>query len=344
MPLEVEKAYRDHIAKEHEHRAQFGDVRPIIHTDFQGHKFVVVGTEVHWSKSWRFFTDFLQDYIKKVLGAEWGNAELAKDHADRHVIIKWYDAFCEFQKRHPIGANGVGTGEPDGPAFAYLTLAYDLYLLRDHMALRKELVERLKSPEAFQGARYELYVATTMIRAGFKLELENERDPTRKHPEFLATHRETKEVFAVEAKSRHLPGVLGREGSTIQLEAFRLDVRQLVKDAIAKDPTEPYIVFVDANMPPSYARDNREQWVSDVHRAVELADPDALTRGSAFNLMVVTNVPHHYGRQGGNLPDPVFYRMIPAAAHRKVNDAGTLEDIERSLSQSYAIPSEFPED
>ena len=125
-------------------------------------------------------------------------------------------------------------------------------------------------------------------------------------------------------------------------EEFRLDVRQLVKQAIEKDPSEPYVVFIDANMPPSYARENREQWVADVHSAVELADPDAPTHGSAFNLLLVTNVPHHYGRQGGNLPDPVYYRMIPVKARRPVNDPTVFGEIERSLSQSHNIPSEFP--
>ncbi len=346
MPPEVQAQFREKIAREQGRREQYGDVRPIIHTDFQGYKFVAVGSELHWSKQWRLFTDFLLYYVKKVFGNEWGRAELKKLPAERHVVIQWYNAFCEFQARHPVGSDGLASGEPDGPSLAYLTLAYDLYLLGDHNALRKRFVERLKQPEEFQGARYELYVAVNMIRAGFSLQLEDERDGSRKHPEYLATHRGTGEVFAVEAKSRHLPGVLGRPGPPKSW--FRLDIRQLLGRALAKAPAQPYIVFIDGNMPPKYVRESRDEWLADVHRAVELADrglgESGAEQGSAFNLLVVTNVPHHYGEPGGNLPDPVFYRLVPARPGRPVAHPDVFLEIERALSQSYAIPQEFPKD
>jgi len=47
----------------------------IIGTEFGGRRFVAVGSTMHWGK-WKTFFDFLSDYIKQVLGGEWGNAEL----------------------------------------------------------------------------------------------------------------------------------------------------------------------------------------------------------------------------------------------------------------------------
>src|SRR5262249_48176441 len=161
----------------------------------------------------------------------------------------------QLQLRNPTpDANGICSGAPDGPSYAYLLLAYDLYLLGDHGKLRERFVARLKDPEEFQGARYELFVAATMIRAGFDIEPENERDLTRQHPEYVGTHRETAGGFGVGAKSRRLPGVLGFKGEPIREDGFKLDVRQVIKRALEKEEiARPYIVFIDANMPPRYA-------------------------------------------------------------------------------------------
>ena len=208
IPPEVLAKLRVHAERENERQRQFGDVRPIIHTDSQEHKIVAVGKTIYWGK-WRFFTEFLLHFIEKTFGPDWGQAELKKPLAQRHVVMQWFHAFREFQARHPYGPDGLASGAPDGPAFAYLTLAYDLYLLGDHQQLRKRFVERLKRPEEFQATRYELYVGAVMIRAGFDLEAEDERDSSRPHGEYRATHRRTGEVFVVEPRADIGPGYLG---------------------------------------------------------------------------------------------------------------------------------------
>jgi hypothetical protein len=260
--------------------------------------------------------------------------------------MQWYDAFCQFQARQSYGPDGIASGDPDGPSLSYITLAYDLYLLGDHQQLRKRFVERLKRPEEFQGARYELYVAAVMIRAGFDLELENERDSSRPHGEYRATHRRSKEVFAVEAKSRHLPGVLGYPGERKPLESFKLDIRGPLRKALAKKLGLPYIIFIDANMPPDFAEQKRDEWIADVHRAAEHVDHGwgdlGIRVGSAFNFLVVTNIPHHYGVPGATVPEAVFYRLIPANPQMPLKDSSVLLDIERSVDQSHTVPMEFP--
>ena len=74
------------MAKEQARVVRFGEVRPVLHTGYRGYKLVAVGSEIHWSKNWKTFSDFLLDYIKHVLSPEWGKAELEKPFEDRHPI------------------------------------------------------------------------------------------------------------------------------------------------------------------------------------------------------------------------------------------------------------------
>jgi hypothetical protein len=208
--------------------------------------------------------------------------------------------------------------------------------------------KRLRRPTESQGARYEVAVAATMIRAGFDLQLENEKDSNRRHPEFLATHRKTGQVLAVEGKSRHLPGVLGRAGRPIERERFRLDIRGLLRDALAKPVAHPYAIFIDANMPPDFAREERQEWLGDVDRAVGLLDHGfndlGIRIGSGFNFLAITNVPHHYGRPGEPPPNPLFYRLVSSVAQQLLPHPEVLGDIERSPQLIDRVPQEFPTD
>ena len=88
IPAEVLAQIQDRIRKEQLREAAYGKVRPVIHEDFQGYKFVAVGNQLLYSKSWKTFPDFLMSYIAAVLGKDWGNAELAKPLEQRHQILR----------------------------------------------------------------------------------------------------------------------------------------------------------------------------------------------------------------------------------------------------------------
>jgi len=338
-------------AREARRRDAYGEVRPIIHTDFQGHKFVAVGDSLHWSRNWKTVPDFLGDYIKAVLGKEWGNAELVKPQTERHPILQWYGALCRLQQRTkertPGGQDGIYESELDGPSRAYLLLAYDLYVLRDNLRLQESLVRRLKHRDQFQGARYELFVAATMIRAGFDVEYEDERDSTQKHPEFRATDKRTKQVIAVEAKSRHRPGVLGRPGVVESARDFRLGLRGLLEAALEKPVEHPYVIFIDANMPPEIASPlSLVGWRQEVEKAVRLVDIGitgaGLYAGSGFALLVVTNTPDYYGREAGRVPGDLFYAVRPAVSARPLEHPEVIDRVEQALKQYGNIPMAFP--
>lgn len=54
---------------------QQGLGRPIISINKKGQQLVAVGHTIYRSSKWKTFPDFLSDYLKMVLGSEWGNAE-----------------------------------------------------------------------------------------------------------------------------------------------------------------------------------------------------------------------------------------------------------------------------
>ena len=353
IPPEVLSKLAEHQVKEADRQKRLGAVRPIIHADFQGHKFVAVGNELHWSKTWKTFPHFLMDYIKKVLGYEWGQEQQRKPLEQRHPVMQWNHALGELQRHtketQTPTADGLFESELDGPSKAYLLLSYDLYVLRDHTELQDLLLKRLRHTDQFQGARYEVFTAAAMIRAGFKLEFEDEGDVSKKHPEFIATHTRTGQVVAVEAKSRHRPGVLGRPGKLEVGADFKVGIHNLVKDALSKGTKYPFFIFVDANLPPEVTSPLApRQWYEEVGQTVANAD-SGMTKGrifvgSTFNLVAITNNPHHYGEPGKAMPaQGTGYFLKPNTVAVPLEHPEVIGEIETALKIYGNIPAEFPD-
>lgn len=296
----VRNRFLEHHFHEQDRRRICGHVRPIVSAEYRGDRYVAIGGRFLRGK-WKTFLDFLADYIKFVLTPEWGQAELRKPLEQRHVIMQWYDGVCRFQVEH-IKEDGVTTQIiPSGVVAAYYLLAYDLYLLNHHHLMQDVLVRRLKDPNQFQGARYELFVSATAIRAGLRVEFENERDSSRKHPEFIATHPETGQKVAVEAKSRHRNGGLGR-GGIAPVTPPKAGIQRLVRDAAGKIDDIPMVLFLDVNLPDSDPHVFEIPWVMEVLGSlVERAERHHGGK-DPFNIVIITNHPHHYGSP--DEPDP----------------------------------------
>ena len=77
---------------------QQGLGRPIISAESNGYRLVAVKNRLHYSKNWKTFHDFLINYLKSVMGRDWGNAEIAKPAELRHPIGIWYQLLCEQQR------------------------------------------------------------------------------------------------------------------------------------------------------------------------------------------------------------------------------------------------------
>jgi hypothetical protein len=290
-----------HRINEQNRKQKFGNVRKLVHTEHQGQKVVAVGSELFFG-GWKTPIDFLFDFfIKRVFSPTWGKTELKKPFAERHPVLQWYDSLCKLQAQQTPDANGIYGMMPNGAALCYLLLSYDLFTLRQHEALEKKLIQRLRRKDDFQGARYELHAIATCIRAGCDIEFEDESDGSRRHVELTATHRATGQRFAMEAKSRHRPGVLGFKGDRVPDEQVQVGIRGLIEDAIGKPTSEPYVIFLDLNLPPNSAAPLTQEWFD------RIGGPVVEEFGEAgghdpWNMLLFTNNPHHYGDDAAIAP------------------------------------------
>lgn len=351
LPIHIQRNILEHEARQKRFKMLYGNVKPIISIDHKGHKFVAVGNRLHFSKKWKTFHDFLFDYMITCLTPEWGNAELKKDFSERHPIIQWYQYLCEFQ-RHNITKEGeIYSAICTGPVGAYLSLAYDLYILRHHSLLQSKLIDRLKDKNQFQGARYEIYVAAVFVKAGFDIEFEDEADKSKSHCEFIATHKSTSRRYSIEAKSRHRPGLLGRSGEARNHEEIKLRIGGLLRDALKKKADYTRIIFMDVNMPPGEGDPRGNAWFESLNSEITRIESETMT-GIQYPAayLVFTNHPYHY--VGKDEVEPRKNHLLTAVnlPHFKIYDPERAQAIDPpifmlfdSVIEHTRVPCDFNE-
>jgi len=287
LPPEAVKLLAEIAERDQSWKDKYGEARRLVQTDHQGRKFIVVGSKLLHSARWKTVPDFLADYLRMMLGKEWFLAEYRKE-TDQHEIVKWYRSMVEYQQQNNNKEGDLFHGIPSGDYASLLHLSWDLFVMEDNSELQVELIRRLKMKDQFQGARYEAYVAATCIRAGFSIKYEDETDCSRKHPEFIATHKVTGVEISVEAKSRHRKGVLGKEGP--RDEEPIANIRSILKKAELKASTYPHIIFIELNLPPFIFLEEVEAEVMGLLKK-NYGDETVVDR---FNALILTNNPYHY--------------------------------------------------
>ncbi|WP_312218224.1 SEC-C domain-containing protein [Brevundimonas sp.] len=249
-PPEMKRAYAAHLADEAIRRRQQGFGKPIIAVQHGDHQIVAVNNRIMWSKKWQTFPDFLLDYIKDKLTLEWGARENEKALADRHPIMQWHAAFIEYQKRFKAKAGQINSAPVTGVVVCYLGLAYSLYLMDHNADLQAKMLARLRDPAQFQGAFFEMMIASALIRAGYELLLEDEDSRQQRHCEFAAVKTGSGKRYTVEAKSRAVSGLLGRtdnDGGRDNRPFSKLKTH--LHDALDKPSDHERLVFIDINAP-----------------------------------------------------------------------------------------------
>ena len=297
LPEETRKAFLNAQLKNEEERRNFGHVPPLVSAEMNGYRVIAIGTTLKWNKNWKTPIDFLTDYLKETLSGEWGNAEIAKPYEERHPILQWYHDFCDWQQENSKerNADGLFSGIVTGSAKAYLSIAYDLYALEHLSALHPTMLERLKNADQFQGARYELYVIATLLRAGFEVGLEDERDGSRTHTELTAFHKKHDCKFSVEAKTCGRPGLLGKEGERQKPDEAKANIYRQLQRALLKDAEHDRIIFIDVNMPPDDKEVFDKDWFKTAAKTIRKVEEDQSSDNPyppAF--IVLTNNPNHY--------------------------------------------------
>lgn len=289
--------YQEHLQRETERVRRYGRVRPEIAIDYQGYKFVAIGGTLLYMprEKCRFLTDVLLAYIPQLFGRGWFETEIAKPPEERHQVMQWRIKGMKYMNEQPRLPDGSYAAAPTGPLLAYMTFAYDAYVVANNGGLDKRLVQRLMQKDQFQGARHELFAEATCLRAGFAVEHEDETDPESRHAEFTATHIDTRQKISVEAKSKHRPGVLGQLGTRELSTEVNLRFGYLLNDAVAKNTLHPLVVFLDMNMP--FETANRFLSPPTPHPFI-IKTIDRMRRQHGgkdpITQLIITNHPSHY--------------------------------------------------
>jgi hypothetical protein len=300
----------------------------------------IIWNAIHIRPKTETFHEFIINVLKWTVGKVWYEEQIGLSPENRHVIAQWCSAFATFTQnlvppdRKPGQVYFAGlTGEVK----ELLVLADDLYRLQLIRKLPRKLVQRLKSYEAFQGARYEVAIAATFIRCGFDIEWINEK--TKKHCEFNATHKATGETIAVETKSRHRPGILNREGDPPSSETLTADVQSLWNQALEQAPDDrPFAIFIDVNLPHEPDKGwTHKKWVGEIEQLLKQYPQATPENPSPYTFLVFTNFAWHYeGPNAAAGAEAIVVVHNPTKFPLK--DLRTFESVLRSLD-SYGVVS-----
>lgn len=340
---EINKKIKELEAIQKQREQQQGLGKPIISTLFKGYRIVAVGSRIYWSLNWKTFHDFLGDYIKFVVGSDWGNAEIKKPFEERHPIMQWYDIVCKYQKKYTDQKGGIYSAPMIGAADAYYSLSYNLYLLAHNVKIQTRLVERLKDKHDFNGAFYETYVAAAFIKAGFDLDFENEEDSSTSHCEFTATCKKTGNKYSVEAKSRRP----GKDSAIVSNQLY---------SALKKKANYTRVVFIDVNVPDNADDLQSISWLNEALNSLRAKEGsmtiDGLPAPPAY--IFLTNQPYVYNLEKANFRRAVLSEgyKIPdfkmGAQFPNIRDAlrarekhADMEQLMTSIRTHYEIPATF---
>lgn len=320
--------------------AQHGTLVPsVLH---MGYRFRAIASTLYWRSPKQTFHEFLLEVVKETVGKPWYMGQVGLPEEKRHHILRWFKSHSE-RSRTVIGNDLYRDGEawgaaPLGDDLALLALGYDLIHLRHQRALPRRLIDRLTSKRGFQGALYEIAIAATFVRAGFKVEFLNSNP--KKHPEFVATDPGTLVEIEVEAKSRHRPGILHQPGEVDEARALRGDVEHLVNDGLTQaSGSRPFMLFVHVNTPPAVGTPMHEQaWFQDVWAAMQAVGEPSAGRPDDFNGLIFTNFPFHWqGAKVATLDPPLF--VISQFPKFKLPDA-LVARVVKSIEDYGVIPRE----
>lgn len=317
---------------------------------WKGHRWRAIWNGIHFRPLTETLHDFLLILMKWTLGKEWLEAQAKLPLENQHAVFKWLGAFNDLPNSPLRLSKGVYV--PSGPISAALGLAYDLYFLQLVNKLPSSLVDRLRDRVQFQGARYEIAIASVFARAGFEIELLDEKVKKEKHCEFIAKHRRAGTEVYVEAKSRVRQGVLNEVGTFDETKVVKAGVRQLYQSALSQAPQDNvFLIFIDVNLPTdallppeqpmnSIPYDNIP-WMVEIETmlkddwGIEGRDKTPET------AVIITNFAPHFGEKDAASPPDVF-AIVPSPKPRNpLVDPYVMDDLFFCLRHYRMPPKEI---
>lgn len=274
-------------------------VKPIM---FQGKKVFALGNTVYpkCPPNTTFHT-FIIQILKETIGLDWFREQEKLPSEERHFISLCLEKLGEWVERNEKTAERVSDtvwgAKPDGYAKSLLLLAFDVCSLIHKQKLPDGLIERLKSRDHYQGARYEIAIAAIFARLNCDIQF-TDKNSKHKRCEFTAIHRATGASLAVEVKSKKREGILHEGGlpPPIQRLLSARVVRRMFAAALKQNPKDtPFAVFIDVNAPitPDIPIDDKP-WVRDAKQLVEKKLKDLSPEEFPLNAAFFTNFSYHY--------------------------------------------------
>lgn len=217
--------------------------------EFKGKQIRVAGRHIASRDKRETFHNFVLDFFwEKVLGTEWTNLELQKPIEEQHPMYRWYNELVRTitKVQSPdLPPEHVHEIRLTGGMKTLLNLAYSYYDMHQGNAeLSEQFIKRLRHPDQFEGARYELAVASIALRAQFEITWANFGG---KKCEFIGKNKITGDIVAFEAK-KHIRSA--EELEEAALANPRIDVVPHLNKALKQAvQDEPLIFFDDLNLP-----------------------------------------------------------------------------------------------
>jgi len=277
-----------HEASESQRREQQGFGKAIISAQINNQRVVIVNRKLFTSKNWNTFHDFLREYPRIALGDAWFLEEVKKPPESRHLLATWF-VLAHEQTTKPDQASDPAGTRATCAMTAYMRFAYDMYALQHSVDVERLLLNRIRSPQGFPGAMYEVRVAACLLRAGFTLELEDETNRRQTHVEFVASHEASGAKFSVEAKRR---------------EGGKIKVNKLLHSALTKHAEHMRLVFIDTNdgrlETHKYEHDHLPLPLAEVRQLLSryAIDPRAKTLPAAYVIATWAPEEHHLDEIG----------------------------------------------
>lgn len=313
------------------------------HSD--GTRLVSAGNQIFTIPMEQTWYGFLYNLLAEQIGSEWFAGEIAKPKGSRHILADWYFEACHRE----ADENGHFTGhDPEneiGTTLAFRSVAYDMFCMMQAMNLSPKLIGRLRHPDQFEGARYELWVAASLARAGFTLEFFDEDDRASRHGEGIATHTATAKKYWIEAKRKHRPG-FDYLRAIFERWPIKVDAR-LVAAAMQKPAEQDRLIFIDVNRPPWKRTEVDAPWIGAFRKSLNLLERQPRYRDHSDQraFVMVTNHPYHYVSNIRPDPKQHFFGTpfnMPELAPASIEENyPVIFALMQSIYQHFSIPETF---
>jgi len=302
VPEEVMKYFRKVRARQEYLKRAGILVNYVKPTMYKGRKVFALGNKIYPNcpPNTTFHT-FLIQILKEIIGFNWFREQAKLSLDKRHFISICFEKFGEWivknEKTAERVSESIWMAKPDGYTKSFFSLAFDVCSLIHKQKLPSSLLNRLKDREQYQGARYEIAIAAIFSRLDCDIQFTDEKSKS-KHCEFVARHRTTNSVLAVEAKSKHRPGVLHQIGflSPIDKLLSARMTKRLFNNALEQNPKDvPFAVFIDVNSPmtPDIPI-NDKPWVKDARKLVSHKLDSVPPQEYPLSAVFFTNFSYHY--------------------------------------------------